>query len=48
MTIQIQQRYAEVQINPAESWNVNLVTIMSKMVLAFVMFAVFMAFSMMG
>lgn len=48
MTTQIQQRYAGMHISPEERWNVNLVTIVSKMVMAFVMFAVFMAFSMVG
>ena len=48
MTIQIQQRDAGVHVTPEERWNVNLVTIVSKMVMAVVMFAVFIAFSMIG
>ena len=47
MSIQIQQHsgYTGVQLNPGESWNVNLVTIVSKLVMAFLMFAAFTVIS---
>ena len=48
MTMQIQQHYTGVNVSPEESWNVNLLTILSKLVMAFVMFAVVMIISMMG